>query len=406
LVNWDSLWINCRVATMAGEEAYGAIDDAAIAVQHGRIAWVGPRTKLPDGDAGETVDLGGRWVTPGLIDCHTHVVFGGTRAREFEMRLEGASYEAIARAGGGILSTVRDTRAATDEALLAGALEQARERIQEGVTVLEIKSGYGLDDETEARMLRVARQVGEHLPVTVRTTCLAAHALPPEYAERPNDYIDRVCDRIIPHIAAAGLADAVDAFCERIAFDADQTERVFQAARAHGLPVKLHAEQLSDQGGTQVAARYGALSMDHLEYVSEAGVRAMAEAGSVAVMLPGAFHTLRETQIPPIDRFRRHGVPLALATDANPGSSPARSLLLMLNLGCTLFRMTPEEALAGVTREAARALGLKGSHGTLEAGKAADFAVWNVDHPAELSYWIGAPPPVFHVRHGERQGSI
>jgi len=405
-VNWDSLWINCRVATMAGEEAYGAIDDAAIAVQDGRIAWVGPRTELPDGEAGETVDLGGRWVTPGLIDCHSHVVFGGTRAREFEMRLEGASYEAIARAGGGILSTVRDTRAATDEALLAGALERARERIQEGVTVLEIKSGYGLDDETEARMLRVARQVGEHLPVTVRTTCLAAHALPPEYAERPNDYIDRVCDRIIPHIAEAGLADAVDAFCERIAFDAAQTERVFQAARAHGLPVKLHAEQLSDQGGTQVAARYGALSMDHLEYVSAAGVRAMAEAGSVAVMLPGAFHTLRETQRPPIDRFRRHSVPLALATDANPGSSPARSLLLMLNLGCTLFRMTPEEALAGVTREAARALGLEGSHGTLEAGKAADFAVWNVDHPAELSYWIGAPPPVFHVRHGERQGSI
>jgi len=405
-VNWDSLWLNCRVATMAGEEAYGAIDDAAIAVQDGRIAWVGPRAELPDGQMGETVELGGRWVTPGLIDCHTHVVFGAARAREFEMRLEGASYEAIARAGGGILSTVRDTRAATDEALLAGALERARERIQEGVTVLEIKSGYGLDDETEARMLRVARQVGEHLPVTVRTTCLAAHALPPEYAERPNDYIDRVCDRIIPRIAEAGLADAVDAFCERIAFDAAQTERVFQAARAHGLPVKLHAEQLSDQGGTQLAARYGALSMDHLEYVSAAGVRAMAEAGSVAVMLPGAFHTLRETQIPPIDRFRRHSVPLALATDANPGSSPARSLLLMLNLGCTLFRMTPEEALAGVTREAARALGLEGSHGTLEAGKAADFAVWDVDHPAELSYWIGAPPPVFHVRHGERQGSI
>lgn len=401
-MTWDTLWIDCNAATMVpGGEAYGAIEDAAIAVHDGRIARVGPRAELADDDAHEVVELGGKWVTPGLIDCHTHLVYGGTRAREFELRLEGAGYEEIARAGGGILSTVRATREAPDADLLAGAERRARELLAEGVTVLEVKSGYGLDEATETRMLAVARRLGERLPVTVCTSCLAAHALPPEYADRADAYIDVVCEQILPRVAADGLADAVDAFCERIAFDAAQVERVFTAARAHGLPVKLHAEQLSDQGGTQMAAGFGALSMDHLEYVSEAGVAAMADAGSVAVMLPGAFYTLRETQLPPIDRFRAHGVSLAVATDANPGTSPARSLLLMLNMACTLFRLTPEEALAGVTREAARALGLHDDYGTIEPGRHADLAAWDIDHPAELAYWIAAPRPTRIMRHGQ-----
>lgn len=396
----DTVWTGCRVATMVPGEPYGAIEDAAIRVHDGRIAWIGHRAELGNTSRCTVVDLNGRWVTPGLIDCHTHLVYGGNRAREFEMRLDGADYEAIARAGGGIVSTVHATRAASVEQLVASAERRARELLAEGVTVLEIKSGYGLDTDTEMRMLAAARRLGERLPVTVRTTCLAAHALPPEYAGQADAYIDRVCEEILPRVAEARLADAVDAFCERIAFDAAQTERVFSAAAALGLPVKLHAEQLSDQGGTEVAARYGALSMDHLEYVSEAGVRAMADAGSVAVMLPGAFYTLRESQRPPIDLFRKHGVPLAVATDANPGTSPARSLLLMLNMACTLFRMTPEEALAGVTREAARALGLQNSYGTVEPGKRADLVAWDIDHPAELAYWIGAPPPVRVMHHG------
>lgn len=396
----DTVWTGCHAATMVPGEPYGVIEDAAIRVRDGRIAWIGHHTELGDTSRCTVVDLGGRWVTPGLIDCHTHLVYGGNRAREFEMRLDGADYEAIARAGGGIVSTVHATREATEAQLVASAERRARELLVEGVTVLEIKSGYGLDTETEMRMLAAARRLGERLPVTVRTTCLAAHALPPEYAARADAYIDRVCNEIIPRVAAAGLADAVDAFCERIAFNAEQTERVFAAAAALGLPVKLHAEQLSDQGGTRVAARYHALSMDHLEYVSKAGVRAMADAGSVAVMLPGAFYTLRESRLPPIDLFREHGVPLAVATDANPGTSPARSLLLMLNMACTLFRMTPEEALAGVTREAARALGLQKDYGTLEGGKRADLVAWDIEHPAELAYWIGAPPPARIMRHG------
>jgi imidazolonepropionase len=400
-MTWDTLWTDCHAATMRPDGGFGAIEDAAIAIRDGRIDWVGPRADLPATGARDTVDLGGRWVTPGLIDCHTHLVYGGTRAREFEMRLEGADYEAIARAGGGILSTVHATRAASDAELLAGAERRARELLAEGVTVLEIKSGYGLDAPTERRMLQAARHVGERLPLTVRTTCLAAHALPPEYARDADGYIDLVCETIVPELAEAGLADAVDAFCERIAFDAGQVERVFAAAQAHGLPVKLHAEQLSDQGGTQVAARHGALSMDHLEYVSEEGVAAMAAAGSVAVMLPGAFYTLRETRVPPIERFRAHGVPLAVATDANPGTSPARSLLLMLNMACTFFRMTPAEALAGATREAARALGLQEDYGTIEPGRRADLAAWDIDHPAELAYWIPAPRPARVLRHGE-----
>ncbi|MEF8833920.1 MAG: imidazolonepropionase [Halofilum sp. (in: g-proteobacteria)] len=397
----DTVWTGCHAATMVPGEPYGGIEDAAIRVHRGRIAWIGRRDDLVDPSRYNIVDLGGRWVTPGLIDCHTHLVYGGNRAREFEMRLDGADYEAIANAGGGIISTVQATRAATEAQLIVAADARARELLAEGVTLLEIKSGYGLDSDTEMRMLAAARRLGERLPVTVRTSCLAAHALPPEYAGQADAYIDRVCEEILPRVAAAGLADAVDAFCERIAFDAAQTERVFKAATALGLPVRLHAEQLSDQGGTQVAARYGALSMDHLEYVSEEGVRAMADAGSVAVMLPGAFYTLRESRVPPIDRFREHGVPLALATDANPGTSPARSLLLMLNMGCTLFRMTPEEALAGVTREAARALGLQDAYGTLETGKRADLVAWDIDHPADLAYWIGAPPPARIMRDGQ-----
>lgn len=399
----DTIWLNCRAATMVpGGVPYGAIDDAAIVARDGRIAWIGERGELPAETGAEVIDLQGRWVTPGLIDCHTHIVFGGDRAREFEMRLEGASYEDIARAGGGIVSTVHDTRAASEEELLADAIERARELIAEGVTVLEIKSGYGLDMDTELRMLRVARQVAEHLPVTVRTTCLVAHALPPEYQGRHDDYIDDVCRPVIARAAKEGLADAVDGFCERIAFDTKQIARVFDTARDHGLPVKLHAEQLSDQGGTQLAARYSALSMDHLEYITVEGVKAMAESGSAAVMLPGAFYTLRETQVPPIDLFREYHIPMAVATDANPGSSPARSLLLMLNMASTLFRMTPEEAVAGVTREAARALGLQDNHGTVEPGRYADLAVWSIDHPSELAYWIKSPRPVAIYRHGRR----
>lgn len=394
------IWLNCRAATMAPGSDWGEIADAAIVARDGRITWVGERADLRDTGEAEIIDLGGRWVTPGLIDCHTHLVHGGTRAREFEMRLQGAGYEEIARAGGGIVSTVRDTRAADEETLLADATTRARELLAEGVTVLEVKSGYGLNEETELRMLRVARQLGEVLPATVRTTCLAAHALPPEYRDRPDAYIDEVCRPVVARAAELGLADAVDGFCERIAFDRHQIARVFDTAREHGLPVRLHAEQLSDQGGTEMAAGYGALSMDHLEYVSEAGVRAMAAAGSVAVIMPGAFYTLRETQLPPIQMFRDHAVPMAVATDANPGSSPARSLLLMLNMVCTLFRMTPAEAFAGVTREAARALGLQGEYGTLAAGCHADLAVWDFDHPAELAYWLKAPPPVAVYRHG------
>lgn len=396
----DILWTGCHAATMVPGQPYGVIEDAAIRVREGRIAWIGRRSELSDTSRYTVVDLGGCWVTPGLIDCHTHLVYGGHRAREFEMRLEGANYEAIANAGGGIVSTVHATRASTEAQLASAAEKRVRELLAEGVTVLEIKSGYGLDTDSEMRTLAAARRLGEHLPVTVRTTCLAAHALPPEYAGQSDAYIDLVCEEILPRVAEARLADAVDAFCERIAFSPAQTERVFAAAAALGLPVKLHAEQFSDQGGTQLAARYHALSMDHLEYVSEAGVRAMADAGSVAVMLPGAYYTLRESQRPPIDLFRRHGVPLAVASDHNPGTSPARSLLLMLNMACTLFHMTPEEALAGVTREAACALGMQHDYGTLEKGKRADLVAWDIDHPVELAYWIGTPPPARIMRHG------
>jgi imidazolonepropionase len=400
---WDSIWL-AHLATLRPAGApYGAVADGAIAVRGDRIAWVGARADLPAAPeecATLVHETGGKWITPGLIDCHTHLVFGGDRAGEFELRLGGATYEEIARAGGGIASTVAATRAADEGALFESARKRLGHLLSEGVTTVEIKSGYGLDAATEIKQLRVARRLGEALPVSVATTFLGAHALPPEYKGRPGDYVSLVVDEMLPAVAGAGLADAVDAFCERIAFTAEETKRVFDAAVARGLPVKLHADQLSDGGGAALAARYRAFSADHLEYTSEDGVRALAESGTVAVLLPGAFYTLRETRLPPIEAFRRHGVPIAVATDCNPGSSPTPSLLLMLNMACTLFRLTPEEALAGVTRHAAKALGLE-DRGTLEAGKRADFALWDIARPAELAYWFGHNPCVGVVQAGK-----
>lgn len=386
----STLWRHARLATLAGP-GWGLVDDGALVVDGDRLAWVGRSADLPPGLAVEAEhDLGGALVTPGLVDCHTHLVYGGQRAREFELRLQGASYEEIARAGGGIRSTVAATRAASDEALFAGAERRARTLMAEGVTTLEIKSGYGLSLEHEARCLRIARRLGRELALTVKTTGLAAHALPPEFDGRPDDYVDAVC-AWLPAWHAEGLLDAVDAFCERIGFTPAQTERVFAAARALGLPVKLHAEQLSDQGGAALAARFGALSCDHLEWLSPAGVQAMAAAGTVAVLLPGAFYFLRETKLPPVAALREAGVPIAIASDHNPGSSPGLSVLLMLNMACTFFRLTPEEALRGATVHAARALGLT-DRGTLQAGARADFAVYALEHPNELAYGFGHNP--------------
>jgi imidazolonepropionase len=399
---WDGIWINGPLVTMRAGR-YGTIDAGAIAVEGGRVAWVGEAAALPGlprALAREVHDLRGAWLLPGLLDCHTHLVYGGDRAQEFERRLQGATYEEIARAGGGIVSTVRATRAATAEALLDASLERAARLQAEGVTALEVKSGYGLDIATELKCLRVARRLAERAGLTVRTTFLGAHALPPEFTGRADDYIEHVCNDMLPAVAKAGLADAVDAFCEKIAFSAAQTGRVFERARALGLPVKLHADQLSDLDGAALAAHFGALSADHLEYASDAGVRALAEAGTVAVLLPGAFYFLRERQLPPIDALRARDVPIALATDCNPGSSPVTSILLMLNMACTLFRMTPEEALAGVTCHAARALGLGATHGTLEVGKVADFSLWAIGSPAQLAYEIGANRCIGTVRAG------
>ena len=395
-----TLWRHARLATLAGAAPWGWIDDGALLTEGDLLHWVGPDSQLPAALACDAEhDLAGALVTPGLIDCHTHLVYGGHRAREFEQRLQGASYEDIARAGGGILSTVAATRAASDDVLIESARERARTLMAEGVTTIEIKSGYGLNYDDEARCLRAARRLGRELPLTVRTTSLAAHALPPEFAARADDYIDAVV-RWLPRWHAEGLVDAVDAFCERIGFTREQTRRVFDAARALQLPVKLHAEQLSNMEGTALAAHYGALSCDHLEHLNDAGVLAMAEAGSVAVLLPGAFYFLHETRLPPIATLRAAGVPMAVASDHNPGSSPALSLLSMLHMACTLFRLTPEEALRGVTVNAARALGLAQSHGSLEAAKQADFVVWDLEHPNELAYWFGRNPCRRVVRAG------
>jgi imidazolonepropionase len=387
---WDVLFTNVHLATMA--DGYGEIRDAAIAVKDGDIAWLGARADLPPGAQAVTVhDGGGGWLTPGLIDCHTHIVHAGNRSDEFEARLNGATYEDIARAGGGIMSTVRATRAASEDELLRQSLPRVRSLLAEGVTTIEIKSGYGLTLESEANMLRAARRIGRDFPVNVATTFLGAHALPPEFAGRADDYISEVCAMIAP-LAAEGLVDAVDAFCERIGFSHEQTERVFQAARAHGLPVKLHAEQLSDQRGAELTARYHGLSADHLEHLSEAGVAAMAAAGTVAVLLPGAYYFLRDTTPPPVAALRAAGVAMAVATDCNPGTSPMTSLLLAMNMACTLWRLTPLEALAGCTRHAAQALGMQRDVGTLEVGKRADFALWRIARPADLSYAIGLNP--------------
>jgi imidazolonepropionase len=390
----DRLWTNASLATMvAGEKPFGTIENAALACKDGRIVWVGAIADLPvDLNAKQTTDCEGRWITPGLIDCHTHLIYGGNRAREFEMRLAGATYTQIAEAGGGIVSTVKATRAASEAELVATALPRLDALLKEGVTTVEIKSGYGLDLETESRMLRAARSLGEARPVAVRTTFLGAHALPPEAKGDKDTYIDLVCKTMIPAIANAGLADAIDAFCEGIAFSIEQTARVFDAAKAHGLPVKLHADQLTNLGGAALAARYGALSADHLEYTDANGAKAMAAAGTVAVLLPGAYYFIRETTPPPIEAFREAGVHMAIATDSNPGSSPLTSPLLAMNMAATLFRMTVEECLAGVTREAARALGLGHEIGTLETGKSCDLAIWDIGHPAELVYRIGFNP--------------
>lgn len=398
----DFIIENAAVATMMPKgRAYGLIDDGAIAVVGEAIAWVGERAKLPPEFASlERMDVVGRLVTPALIDCHTHIVHGGNRAREFELRLEGASYEEIARAGGGIVSTVEATRAASEDSLTEGALVRLDALLADGVGTVEVKSGYGLDTETELRMLRVARRLEQERPVRIKTSFLGAHALPPEYAGRADAYIDLVCNEMMPAVAEEKLADAVDGFCEGIAFSPAQIERVFDRAAELDLPVKLHAEQLSNLGGAALAARHGALSADHLEYLDQAGVQAMAEAGSVAVLLPGAFYTLRETQLPPVKALREAEVPIAVATDCNPGSSPLLSLLLAMNMACTLFRLTPEEALAGVTRNAARALGLGERSGVICEGAPADLAIWNLTAPAELSYLIGHRPLHARIHRG------
>jgi imidazolonepropionase len=388
---FDTLWTDCNLATMReGGAAYGAIERGAVGVRDGRIAWVGYAADAPS-EARDVRRCGGAWITPGLVECHTHLVFGGDRAREFEMRLQGASYEEIARAGGGIVSTVAATRAASKQELIESAARRLSGLTREGVTTVEIKSGYGLDLETELKMLEAAGDLASRADVRVKRTFLGLHALPPEFRDDRAAYVQLVADVMIPAIAAAGAADAVDAFCEGIGFTTEEVDYVFAAARENGLDVKLHAEQLSNLHGAALAARYKALSADHLEYLDDAGIAEMARAGTVAVLLPGAFYFLREKQLPPIDAMRVAGVKMAVAGDCNPGTSPMTSPLIALNMACTLFRLTPEEALAGMTREGARALGLLDDVGTLDVGKAADLAIWDVKTPAEISYWIGAP---------------
>jgi imidazolonepropionase len=393
MADWDLLLTDARIATMRrGAADYGAIEAGSIAIAGGLIDWIGAVAELPEGDAAQTRSLGGRWVTPALIDCHTHLVFGGERAGEFERRQRGVSYEDIAAEGGGILSTVKATRAASEEQLYREALPRLQALAREGVATVEIKSGYGLDLDSELRMLRTARRLGESSGLSVRTTLLAAHAVPPEFAGDADAYIDFIVEEILPAAVKQGLADAVDAYCESIAFNEGQVEKLFTRAQELGLRVKLHADQLSDSGGAKLAARFGALSADHLEYTSQEGVRALAESGTAAVLLPGAYLTLGETQPPPVGALRDSGVPIALASDCNPGTSPLGSIHLAMGLASRLFGMTPEECLAGVTREAARALGLGHDRGTLEAGKRADLAIWDFDHPRELAYWLGEHP--------------
>ena len=403
---WDSLWINVHLATMAKsaseENAYGEIRDAAIAVKDGKIAWLGTCAELPADYQSKVIHDGqGCWLTPGLIDCHTHLVYAGNRSNEFEARLNGVAYEEIARQGGGIVSTVKATRAASEQELYEQSLPRLQSSLEQGITTIEIKSGYGLDLDSEAKMLRVARRLQQENAVRVRTTFLGAHALPPEFAGRADDYITAVCEQMLPAIAEQGLADAVDVFCEKIGFSSAQTKRVFAAAQALGLPVKLHAEQLSDQGGAALTARFQGLSADHLEYLSEAGIAAMRAAGTVAVLLPGAFYFLRETKLPPIGALREAGVPMAVASDCNPGTSPMTSPLLSMNMACTLFRLTPLEALQGTTIHAAKALGLADQIGSLEVGKCADFALWRITRPADLSYQIGINPHFLSVFAGQ-----
>ncbi len=401
----DSVWRGATLVTMR-DGKYNLIENGAIAVSGGQILWIGPDADCPDYPHAIEHEFDGGIITPGLVDCHTHLVFGGNRSAEFEQRLNGVSYAEIAAAGGGILSTVNATRAASEDELLAQALFRLQPLLAEGITCVEIKSGYGLSVESEIKMLRVIRRLGHMLPVEVKSTCLAAHALPPEFKDQPDDYIQLICDTLLPAIAQENLADAVDAFCEHLAFSPEQVDRVFNAAKSLGLPVKLHAEQLSSLHGSALAARHHALSADHLEYATEDDAKAMAASGTVAVLLPGAYYLLRETQCPPVEHFRTHGVPMALASDANPGTSPALSLRLMLNMGCTLFRLTPEEALAGVTCHGARALGLQDSHGTLEAGKVADFIHWPLSRPAELVYWLGGQLPCTVIFRGHLRGEV
>lgn len=400
---FDRIWHNARLATMRADRPdLGEIEHGVIAARGGHVVYAGAAADFPaDADAIKRIDCEGRWITPGLVDCHTHLVYGGNRAHEFELRLMGASYEEIARAGGGIVSTVAATRKASEAELVASALPRLDALIGEGATTVEIKSGYGLNTETEMRQLAAARSLGRQRPVAIRTSFLGAHALPVEADGDKDRYIDLVCNEMLPTVAKAGLADAVDAFMEGIAFSAEQTARVFEAARAVGLPVKLHADQLSNLGGAALAAKFSALSADHLEHMDEAGAVAMAKAGTVAVLLPGAFYFIRETQKPPLDVFRKHGVPMALATDCNPGSAPLTSLLLVMNMGATLFRMTVAECLAGITREGARALGVLDETGTLEAGKWCDLAIWDIERPAELVYRISFNPLHRRVWRGQ-----
>ena len=405
----DAVWHGLRLAPGLAAPDLPVADGApaALAVQGGRIAWLGPQAALPAAFAQlPRRDAGGAWATPGLVDCHTHLVYGGQRANEFAMRLAGATYEEVAKAGGGIVSSVRATREASEDELFALAVPRLQALLAEGVCAIEIKSGYGLALEHERKQLRVARRLGEAFGVTVRTTFLGAHALPPEYAGRSQDYTDVVCNEMLPALAAEGLVDAVDVFCERIAFTLAETEQVFQTAQRLGIPVKLHAEQLSNMGGAALAARYGALSCDHIEHLSPEGIAAMKQAGTVAVLLPGAYYTLRDTHLPPIDGLRAAGVPMAVSTDHNPGTSPALSLLLMANMACTLFRLTVPEALAGITTHAARALGLQATHGLIASGRPANFVLWPFADEAELAYWFGHKPACTIVRQGRIHGAM